>query len=319
MPDFQFRLMVTSDTATAVAHNLERRLTSVQSVFPFRVHPDPLPIPAGADPSMAAEALEAIALEVARNRYPREIPVLLTGHDIDDGSFSSFDDTVAVISIHNWNQTGFSPWPVERFLLYTVADVLMNIFVDTPVHSTPEQCVGDRCEDPHEINACLAACEYCPRCRRLISTALQGGRISPRESAAIYRILDAAADRKRLFVLMPFARRFDAIYETVKDTSGPCGWVCLRADDIRHTREIISVIWEEVERADCLVADLSGLNANVFYELGYAHAIRRNTILLTQNLATLPFDLRHRGVIKYRATPAGREALSRALKSHLEQ
>jgi hypothetical protein len=99
MPDFEFRLMVTTDTAPALAYNLERRLTSIQSVFPFRVHRESLPVPDDGLPTMAAETLEAIALDIARSRYPREIPVLITGHDINDGGFSSFDDTVAVISV----------------------------------------------------------------------------------------------------------------------------------------------------------------------------------------------------------------------------
>lgn len=318
MPDFRFRLMVTSDTSLAIAYNLERRLTSIQNVFPFNVHRHSLAIPDGGGPTMPAEMLEASALEVGRSLDPPEIPILITGQDIDDGSFSSFDDTVAVISVKHWNKRDFSPWPVERFLLYTIADVLMNIFVDTPVHDKPRKCIGDRCEDEQEINDCLGTCDYCNHCKRIISAALQRGRISPRESAAIYRILDSAAERRRIFVLMPFARHFDATYATVKDTSGRCGWHCSRADDIQHTRDIIGVIWEEIERSEYVIADLTGENANVFYELGYAHAASKNTILLTQNLATLPFDLSHRIVIKYRPTKAGRQAMAETLMSHLD-
>ena len=186
MPDFEFRLMVTSDTPHALAYNLERRLTSIQSVFPFNVHRDSLAVPDDGRATRAAETLEAVALQVARSRYPREIPILITGCDIDDGGFSSFDDTVAVISVKHWNLTDFSPWPVERFLLYTIADLLMNIYVDTPVHDTPKHCIGDRCEDEASINGCLATCEYCTRCRGLISTALQRGRI---QSSRIGRYL----------------------------------------------------------------------------------------------------------------------------------
>ena len=174
----------------------------------------------------------------------------------------------------------------------------MNIYVDTPVHDTPKHCIGDRCEDEASINGCLATCEYCTRCRGLISTALQRGRISPRECGAIHPILDSAAERRRLFVLMPFARPFDPIYATVKDVSGRCHWSCARADDILHTRDIISVIWEEIERSECVIADVTGNNANVFYELGYAHAVGKNTISSTQNLAALPFDQGTRVVVE---------------------
>lgn len=194
----------------------------------------------------------------------------------------------------------------------------MNIYVDTPVHVQPKKCIGDRCEDEQEINDCLATCDYCNHCRRIISAALQRGRISARESAAIYRILDSAAERKRVFAIMPFARHFDAVYTTIKGITSRCGWHCSRADNIQHTRDIIDVIWEEIERSDLVIADLTGENANVFYELGYAHAAGKNTILLTRSLSDLPFDLRHRIVIEYRTTKAGRETLAEGLMRHLD-
>lgn len=314
-----FRVMVTSDTPDAIACNLAIRLSSIQRVFSFDAHNEPIPVPSNSQGSMRAEELEAIALDVAGTLYPKPIPILITRCDIDDESFSSFDGTVAVISIRHWGENGFSPWPVERFLLFTVADVLMGTLgVETPVHPTQERCVGDRCEEPKDVNACLEVCGYCPRCRRLISSALSTGKISPQALGAIHRILDSAAERRRVFVLMPFDRSFDPTYRTAKRVAERCGWQCNRADDIVHTRDILSVIWEEIERCELVIADLTERNANVFYELGYAHAIGKNTILLTQNLQEVPFDLRHRVVIQYQPNAHGRRALAQALRPHLD-
>ena len=75
----------------------------------------------------------------------------------------------------------------------------------------------------------------------------------------------------------------------MKDVSGRCHWSCARADDILHTRDIISVIWEEIERSECVIADVTGNNANVFYELGYAHAVGKNTILVDAELGGTAF------------------------------
>jgi hypothetical protein len=55
---------------------------------------------------------------------------------------------------------------------------------------------------------------------------------------------------------------------------------------------ILRTIIRGIASADLIVADLTGLNANVFYELGVAHTLEIPTILLTQDIETLPFDLR---------------------------
>jgi hypothetical protein len=54
-----------------------------------------------------------------------------------------------------------------------------------------------------------------------------------------------------------------------------------------------------IATADLVVADLTGANPNVYYELGVAHALRRRVVLLTQSIDQLPFDLRSYRVISY--------------------
>jgi nucleoside 2-deoxyribosyltransferase len=70
-------------------------------------------------------------------------------------------------------------------------------------------------------------------------------------------------------------------------------------------------------RADLIVADLTGRNPNVFYELGYAHALGKRTLLLTQKIDDVPFDLRHRQLVEYKATPKGYRNLSQAVLKYL--
>jgi len=77
------------------------------------------------------------------------------------------------------------------------------------------------------------------------------------------------------------------------------------------------LIWEQVLRADLIIADLTGRNPNVFYELGYAHALHKNSILITQSIEDVPFDLRHRQMIRYAATPKGYQALKESLKNYI--
>ena len=118
------------------------------------------------------------------------------------------------------------------------------------------------------------------------------------------------------FVLMPFERDFNEVYEEViKPTvTGPqIGMRCVRADEIYSVKPIIDDIWTHIQKAELIIADLTGRNPNVFYELGLSHAVRKKTILIMQNLADVPFDLRHLRLIEYRNTIGGGRHLGEEL------
>ena len=106
-----------------------------------------------------------------------------------------------------------------------------------------------------------------------------------------------------VFVLMPFDEEFDVVYndflkpvfESVEDTQ----FQVARADDIGNPRSIINEIVVQIAQSDLVIADLTGSNPNVFYELGLAHALRRPVILLTQDIEDVPFDLRTYMTLEY--------------------
>ena len=89
----------------------------------------------------------------------------------------------------------------------------------------------------------------------------------------------------------------------------------MRADDIRGTTLITRDIWEKINRARFLVADLSGQNPNVFYEVGLAHALGKDVLLLTQTMTDVPFDLKALRCIVYSYTPRGMKEMEAALKA----
>jgi hypothetical protein len=93
------------------------------------------------------------------------------------------------------------------------------------------------------------------------------------------------------FVLMPFGGDFTLVYETIaKALEGLMG--CSRADDLALGHPILDRILEGISSAELIVADLTKLNPNVFYELGLAHCWTKNVLLLTQSINNIPFDLR---------------------------
>jgi hypothetical protein len=56
-----------------------------------------------------------------------------------------------------------------------------------------------------------------------------------------------------------------------------------------------------------VIADLTGNNANVFYELGVAHTVRcaESVLLTTQSMEAVPFDVRHNRCNEYTSDPGG--------------
>jgi len=106
------------------------------------------------------------------------------------------------------------------------------------------------------------------------------------------------------FVMMPFANPIGGYYATIYEPAiRKAGLTPVRADtDIFATGKIIDQIWSGLNRAKVLVAELTGRNPNVLYELGLAHALHKPVVLISSNEADVPFDVRHVRVIYYELT-----------------
>jgi hypothetical protein len=102
------------------------------------------------------------------------------------------------------------------------------------------------------------------------------------------------------FVMMPFGSWFDRYYhEIYVPAIREAGFERVRADELFHTGSVVEQIWEQIEKAIVLLADLTDKNANVFYELGLAHAAHKPVVFTSGKLEDVPFDLRHLRVIIY--------------------
>lgn len=104
-----------------------------------------------------------------------------------------------------------------------------------------------------------------------------------------------------IFVLMPFDRAFDDIYiYGIKNTCNKSNFYCERVDEQVFEGTILTRIYNQIKTADLIIADMSKMNPNVFYETGYAHALGKDVILLTQDTNDIPFDLKHYPHIIYK-------------------
>jgi hypothetical protein len=103
-----------------------------------------------------------------------------------------------------------------------------------------------------------------------------------------------------VFVLMPFEPGFRDIYEFgIKGAAADVGAYAERLDEQIFTEGILERIFNQINKADVVVADMTGRNPNVFYEVGYAHALGKIVLLLTQSADDIPFDLKHHQHIVY--------------------
>lgn len=121
------------------------------------------------------------------------------------------------------------------------------------------------------------------------------------------------------FVMMPFGHWYDRYYQdiyipAIKDA----GFEPLRADELFSTGSVVEQIWEQIEKSKVLLAELTDKNANVFYELGLAHAAKKPVVFTAGRVEDVPFDLRHLRVIVYDVRePQWADKLQRLITDYL--
>jgi hypothetical protein len=124
---------------------------------------------------------------------------------------------------------------------------------------------------------------------------------------------------KYIFVIMPLKADFDSVYKTVRAACGKFPGVSFeRSDDFTQTGRITDQIIEALKTADLIIADITGPNANVMYEFGYAHALGKKVIVLNADRES-PFDVRDYRQILYSPDdlPSAEESLTRFVQTAL--
>jgi len=123
------------------------------------------------------------------------------------------------------------------------------------------------------------------------------------------------------FVAIPFAPSFKPVSRAIEDVLLAENINPVRGDDIlaseNRSGAIMEDIWTRMYSARVVVADCTGLNANVMYELGMAHTLGTPVIPLTQATEQIPFDVHHLRFISYRPGPEGLHQLQLDLRKRM--
>lgn len=109
---------------------------------------------------------------------------------------------------------------------------------------------------------------------------------------------DAEVDPALIFVLTPFNERERPVFNVIQTVCSRYGFRCMRGDE-EFAGEILPHVVALITKARLVVANISGRNPNVYYELGIAHALGKPTILVSRTLDEVPFDLRTKRIVLF--------------------
>ena len=123
-----------------------------------------------------------------------------------------------------------------------------------------------------------------------------------------------------LFVLMPFSEELRPVFDDhIKKVAETLQLKAKRADNFFAANHIMWDIWDAINAARAIIADCTGRNPNVFYEIGLAHAVGKSVILITQKGNDVPFDLKSLRYIQYEYNPRGMRAFENVLSKTLKE
>lgn len=186
-------------------------------------------------------------------------------------------------------------------------DILPYTAYDHPYISTLMQ----------KVMACIhddvaAAGQAMSNALRIVRTAASGVANTAGQLPATKHLVHNTA-----FILMwmdPERPELEDVYHVAKSVFWEFGIDARRADKIQQSTRITDLVLNWIRRAEFVFADLTGERPNVYYEVGYAHAIGKEPLLFRRDGTRLHFDLALHNVPKYRNTTHLGELLRERLR-----
>jgi len=119
---------------------------------------------------------------------------------------------------------------------------------------------------------------------------------------------------------MQFCNYLNELYkDVIKKVGENRGFEVTRADEIYNSGLIIEDINRKILESKLIIAEVTPKNPNVYYELGFAHAINKPTILLAEKDTKLPFDINPFRTLFYKNTIGGKQKIEELLEKHIQE
>jgi hypothetical protein len=136
-----------------------------------------------------------------------------------------------------------------------------------------------------------------------------------------FEIFDITIDAKqpKIFIVMQFSQEYNELYsDVIQPVVKEFGFECIRGDEFYSGTPILKDIIDSISTCVAIIAEITPDNPNVFYEIGYSHAIGKPTILLCDRVRSkLPFDLSGFRTLFYENTIAGKNKVETSLRKYL--
>lgn len=124
---------------------------------------------------------------------------------------------------------------------------------------------------------------------------------------------DLIIDNKMVFVLTPFNNKYGSVYDEILKICNSIGLQCSRGDEVNFKQDFFPYIIKQILKAKCIIANVDGRSPNVFYELGFAHALDKKSIIISKTIDDLPADIKSKRTIVYK----NMEDLDKKLKEEI--
>ena len=125
------------------------------------------------------------------------------------------------------------------------------------------------------------------------------------------------------FLIMAFADQNPGflpivdIHRAIKRGCEASGVRAHRADEVEHSGSITELVLEHIERYRFLVSDLTHERPNVYYEIGYAHGMKKEVVLTAQKGTHVHFDISSYNVIFYSSSTELEDRLTKRLRARI--
>jgi hypothetical protein len=123
--------------------------------------------------------------------------------------------------------------------------------------------------------------------------------------------------RIHAFIAMPINKEdaaLEDILDAIKEALGRCGVQAERVDEPHSNDRITDRILESIQRAEYVIADLTGARPNVFYEAGYAQSLGKAPIYIAKKGTPLEFDQKEFPVISFESMRGLKDSLEKRIR-----